>query len=257
LAVVSFFAVGVVAPADPEEAVSMLVELGLVEQRYQAVLEVLRDGVPVAEVARRHGVARQTVHGWLRRFAAKGLAGLVDRSSKPLSCPHQMPPEIEARIVGLRREHPGWRSRTILFHLEREDVSPVPGRTSIERCLIRHGLIVSEARKRKRSDYIRWERSKAMELWQMDIVGGVKLADGSEAKIVSGIDDHSRFVISAYVVERATARPTCDALALAMRRFGVPEEVLTDGKVFTNRFGKGMGEVLFDRICRETGSSTG
>jgi hypothetical protein len=217
LAVVSFFAVGVVAPADPEEAVSMLVELGLVEQRYQAVLEVLRDGVPVAEVARRHGVARQTVHG----------------------------------------EHPGWRSRTILFHLEREDVSPVPGRTSIERCLIRHGLIVSEARKRKRSDYIRWERSKAMELWQMDIVGGVKLADGSEAKIVSGIDDHSRFVISAYVVERATARPTCDALALAMRRFGVPEEVLTDGKVFTNRFGKGMGEVLFDRICRETGSSTG
>ena len=33
-----------------------------------------------------------------------------------------------------------------------------------------------------------------MELWQMDIVGGVCLADGSEAKIVSGIDDHSRFV---------------------------------------------------------------
>lgn len=36
-----------------------------------------------------------------------------------------------------------------------------------------------------------------MELWQMDIVGGVPLADGTEAKIVSGIDDHSRFVISA------------------------------------------------------------
>ena len=47
----------------------------------------------------------------------------------------------------------------------------------------------------------------------MDIVGGVRLADGSEAKIVSGIDDHSRFVISAQVVARATARPVCDALA--------------------------------------------
>jgi transposase InsO family protein len=245
---------GVVAPADPKEAVSMLVELGLVEQRYQAVLEVIRDGVPVAEVARRNGVARQTVHVWLRRYAAKGLAGLADQSSKPLSCPHQMVPVVEARIVGLRREHPSWGSRTLLFHLQREGVEPLPGRTSIERCLVRHGLIVPEARKRKRSDYIRWERSKAMELWQMDIVGGVKLADGSEAKIVSGIDDHSRFIISAYVVERATARPTCDALALAMRRFGVPEEILTDnGKVFTNRFGKGSGEVLFDRICRENG----
>ena len=41
----------------------MLVELRVVEQRYQAVLEVLNDGASVVEVARRSGVARQTVHG--------------------------------------------------------------------------------------------------------------------------------------------------------------------------------------------------
>ena len=50
----------------------MLVELGLVEQRYQAVLEVLNDGVTVTEVAGRFGVTRQTVHRWLRRYAAQG-----------------------------------------------------------------------------------------------------------------------------------------------------------------------------------------
>jgi transposase InsO family protein len=77
---------------------------------------------------------------------------------------------------------------------------------------------MAQARKRKRSDYKRWERARAMELWQMDIVGGVRLAEGSEAKIVSGIDDHSRFVISAAVVERATARPVCDALEAAIAR---------------------------------------
>jgi len=61
-------------------------------------------------------------------------------------------------------------------------------------------------------------------------------------------------VISARVVERATARPVCDALAHAMRTHGVPREILTDnGKVFTGRFGPGTGEVLFDRICRENG----
>ncbi len=88
----------------------------------------------------------------------------------------------------------------------------------------------------------------------MDIVGGVWLADGWKASIVSGIDDHSRFVISAHVVRRATARPVCDALAKAMRAYGVPAEILTDnGKVFTGRFGPGKGEVLFDRICRENG----
>ena len=71
---------------------------------------------------------------------------------------------------------------------------------------------------------------------------------------MSGVDDHSRFVISAQVVRRATARPVCDALAKAMRAYGVPAEILTDnGKVFTGRFGPGTGEVLFDRICRENG----
>ncbi len=232
----------------------MLVELGLVEQRYQAVLEVVNDGATVTDVARRNGVSRQTVHEWLVRYANHGLAGLVDRSSKPASCPHQMDPALEARIVELRREHPGWGPRTIEHRLGMEGFVPVPGRTSIYRCLVRHGLITPEARRRKRADYKRWERSRAMELWQMDVVGGVHLVDGSEAKIITGVDDHSRFCVSACVVARATARPTCDALGLAMRTHGVPEGILTDnGKVFTGRFGKGAGEVLFDRICRENG----
>lgn len=242
------------AASGEESRIVVLVELGVVEQRYQAVLEVIGDGATVTDVARRYGVARQTVHGWLRRYAAGGLAGLVDQSSKPLSCPHQMDPVVEARIVAMRREHPGWGPRTIEHRLGREGVVPVPGRTSIYRCLVRHDLITPEARKRKRSDYKRWERARAMELWQMDIVGGVRLVDGSEAKVVTGVDDHSRFCVSAHVVARATARPTCDALGLAMRRWGVPEQILTDnGKVFTGRFGPGTGEVLFDRICRENG----
>ena len=232
----------------------MLVELGLVEQRYQAVLEVLNEGVPITEVAARFGVTRQSVHRWLKRYAARGLAGLVDGSTVPGSCPHQMSPEVEARIVELRVEHPGWGPRTIGHWLGREGVDPLPGRSSIHRCLVRHGLITPQSRKRKKADYKRWERARSMELWQMDIVGGVRLVDGGEAKIVTGVDDHSRFCVSALIVPRATARPTCEALALAMRTHGVPAQILTDnGKVFTGRFGPGTGEVLFDRICRENG----
>jgi uncharacterized protein YdhG (YjbR/CyaY superfamily) len=39
-----------------------------------------------------------------------------------------------------------------------------------------------------------------MGLWLMDVVGGVRLADGSKAAIVSGTDDHARFVVLAAVV---------------------------------------------------------
>ncbi len=61
----------------------MLVELNVVGQRSRVVLEVLEDGLPVTEVAMRHGVSRQTVRTWLRRYRAAGMAGLVDRSRRP------------------------------------------------------------------------------------------------------------------------------------------------------------------------------
>ncbi|MGD2101887.1 MAG: IS481 family transposase [Acidimicrobiia bacterium] len=227
--------------------------MGVVEQRYQAVLEVL-GGAAVTDVARRYGVARQTVHGWLRRYADQGLAGLVDRSSRPASCPHQMPVEVEARIVEMRRAHPSWDPRTIVYHIDQAGVVPLPSRSAVYRALLRHRLVDPQQRRKRRSDYRRWERDTAMELWQMDITGGVFLVDGVELKVVTGIDDHSRFCISAKVVRRATARPVCDALAEAMTRHGIPDQILTDnGKVFTGRFGPGKGEALFDRICRENG----
>jgi transposase len=149
------------APAGPKEAIPMLQELRLVEQRYQAVLEVL-EGAAVTDVARRFGVARQTVHVWLVRYAGHGLAGLADKSSRPLSCPHQMAPEMEARIVGMRAEHPGWGPRTILYWLEQEGLVVLPERTSVERVLVRHGLVEPKKRRRSRADYRRWERSASM-----------------------------------------------------------------------------------------------
>ncbi len=232
----------------------MLVELAVVEQRYSAVREVL-DGAPVSVVARRFGVARQTVHEWLRRYAADGgLANLADRSSRPLSCPHQMPVAVEARIVAVRIAHPGWGPARILWQLERDKVAPLPGRSAVYRALLRHDLVAGVKRKRRRSEYRRWERGRAMELWQMDLVGRIFLADGTELHAVTGIDDHSRYCVSAKLVLRATARPVCDALAAALQRHGVPEGILTDnGKVFTARFGPGPGPVLFDRVCTENG----
>jgi transposase InsO family protein len=127
----------------------------------------------------------------------------------------------------------------------------VVSRSTVYRILVRHGLIEPRSRRRRRSDYLRWERDAPMQLWQLDIVGGVFLTDGTEWKVVTGVDDHSRFCVTATVVPRATGRAVCLAFADALRRYGVPDEVLTDnGKQFTDRFGKG-GEVLFDRICRD------
>ena len=91
----------------------MLVELGLVEQRYKAVLEVLED---------------------------------------------QMPPAVEAKVVEMRRAHPEWGPRTLLNRLARAGVEPLPSRSAVYRCLVRHVLLEPKPRKRRPSHYKRWER---------------------------------------------------------------------------------------------------
>ena len=65
----------------------MLLELTVAEQRFNAVMEVLRDGLTVIEVAERYGVSRQTVHSWLRRYRTGGLDALADRSHRPRQLP--------------------------------------------------------------------------------------------------------------------------------------------------------------------------
>jgi transposase InsO family protein len=235
-----------------EEDAVPLVDLSMVEQRYDAVREVL-DGATVKDTAVRYGVDRRTLHRWLVRYATDGLAALADKSSKPDRCPHQMAPEVEARIVELRRGQPGWGPRTILSKLRRELEEP-PSRAAIYRCLVRHRLIQPKPRRRRRDDYKRWERSRSMELWQLDVMGSVSLASGIGVSIVTGIDDHSRFCVIAKVVARATARPVCDALLDALNTYGIPEQILTDnGKVFTGKLGRKPANVLFDRICFNNG----
>jgi transposase InsO family protein len=229
-----------------------LVELSVVEQRYRAVLDVAA-GMMVAEVAEKYGVSRQSVHGWLRRYEQGGLGALMDRSRRPQSCPHQVSAEVEAKICELRREHSRWGPVRLAFEVARAGVSPAPSRMSVYRVLVRHGLVSPKPRKRPKSSYRRWERDEPMALWQMDIIGGAFLASGREAKVITGVDDHSRYCVICQVVPRATGRAVCLAFAGALRRFGVPGEVLTDnGKQFTDRFGHG-GETLFDRICRDNG----
>jgi transposase InsO family protein len=233
----------------------VLVELSVMEQRYQAVMAVVQDGWTVTEVARRLGVARQSVHNWIARYEAGGLPALADRSHRPQSCAHQIAPELEALICELRRKHPNWGPRRVEHQLAKQGVEPMPSESSIYRCLRRH-LIELRRRKKRRDEFRRWERDRPMQLWQMDVMGGVLLDDGSDLKLVTGVDDHSRFCIAAGLVRRATSRAVCEIFAAALRTYGVPDEILTDnGKVFTGRFGLHHTEVLFDRICRENGIS--
>ena len=231
----------------------MLVELGLVEQRHRAVLEVLDGCVGDGGGRPLWGVSPECARlaaaatpigvwpGW--RIGRRGRMGVRIRCRRGW------------RRGWWRCAGPsGWGPRTIRSRLAAAGVDPLPGRSSMYRCLVRHGLVEVARRRRRREDYRRWERSRAMELWQMDVVSRFYLADGTELHALTGVDDHSRFCVSAALMARATARPVCERLEAAFAAHGVPDQILTDnGKVFTARFGTGPGPTLFDRVCAQNG----
>jgi transposase InsO family protein len=228
--------------------------MSVTEQRYKAVLAVIGDGRTVDEVASEWGVSRRTMHRWLARYEGDGLEGLNNRSHRPTHCPHQTAPAVEAIVLEMRRAHAYWGARRIAFELGRKGVEPAPSESAVYRCLVRAAVIDPMTRRRRRETWKRWERAAPMELWQLDVVHGFALADGTAAKALTGIDDHSRFCVSARLMLRERTQAVCDGFSSAMREYGVPAQVLTDnGKVFTGRFTQPPVEVLFDRICRENG----
>ena len=179
-----------------------LVELSVVEQRYRAVLDAAA-GVPVTEVAERYGVSRQSVHAWVRRYEQGGLGGLMDRSRRPESCPHQVSVEVEAAVCEMRREHPRWGPLRLAHELGRTGVSPVPSRMSVYRVLVRHGLIEPAAPQAAQRQLCavgagRPDGPVADGPGRRDLPGG---RDRGEAG--DGVDDHSRFCVICQVVVRA------------------------------------------------------
>ena len=215
-------------------------------------------GATVTDVAVRFGVTRQTRASVVASVRGRRVwRGWRMGRRRRVSCPHQMAAVVEARIVELRRCASGVGSAHDRFiGSKREGWCRCRARSSIYRCLVRHGLIEPRGARRKKRRITsggngrgRWSCGR----WTSLV--GCRLVDGWKATIVSGVDDHSRFVISAHVVRASDG-------AAGVRRVdegdahlsGCRQQMLTDnGKVFTGRFGPGTGEVLFDRICRENG----
>src|SRR2546425_4741352 len=153
----------------------------------------LREGRPIGELARLHGVHRSWLYKLLRRYRREGEAGLLARSRRPHRSPAAMPLAVADEIVRVRTtllaEGLDAGALTIQWHLARR-AGRVPSASSIIRLLRRRGLVTPQPRKRPRSSLIRFAAALPNELWQTDATHWA-LADGSAVEILNVIDDRS------------------------------------------------------------------
>ena len=126
------------------------------------LVDRIASGRPAAHVAAEMGVSRTTAYRWWNRYRIEGDAGLFDRSSRPHTCPHRTPAELETRIIELRREQKLGPARIGM-------ILDMPAST-VWRVLARHGLNRLSWMDRPTGKVIRrYERSTPGELIHIDI----------------------------------------------------------------------------------------
>ncbi|MBV2131754.1 IS481 family transposase, partial [Pseudomonas sp. MAP12] len=73
------------------------------------LIQRMLSGLRAEEAAQAAGVSVRTAYKWLRRFREEGEAGLMDRSSRPHSCPHATAGAMIEQLIELRRSRKTYR----------------------------------------------------------------------------------------------------------------------------------------------------
>ena len=118
--------------------------------------------------------------------------------------------------------------------------------TSINKILKKNKLTNPSKRKKKRIKYIRFEREHPNSLWQIDH-SQHKIKD---KWLISIIDDHSRYSLGLFAVNRVTTKVVTHILDEVIKVHGKPREILSDNG---SQYGLKSKHSKFDRWCNRRG----
>jgi len=197
------------------------------EQRRRFIEEFTAPGANRSEVCARWDLSRQAGYELLKRYRASGAAAFRDASRRPVHSPSKTPAELEAQVLAVREEEPGWGGRKIRRRLQNLGVLDVPAASTITAILQRNGRI-DPAESAKRKPFVRFERAQPNELWQMDFKGHFALGNGARCHPLTILDDHSRYCLELCACadeQRATVQ---QRLEQVFTRYGLPESMLMD-----------------------------
>jgi transposase InsO family protein len=204
------------------------------DERLQFVADVLGAIDDMSALCRHRGISRKTGYKWLARYAARGAAGLAERSHRPRTCPHATAPDAAAALYELRRRHPTWGPKKLLAILARRAPQlALPAPSTAAALLKRAGLVTVP--RRRRSPGHPGRPSAPMDapnaIWTADFKGEFKTRDGQYCYPLTVADGASRYLLACRALRStatAGARPVFEAL---FREYGLPARIRSDNGV--------------------------
>src|SRR5262245_52407114 len=126
-------------------------ECQVMDERLRFVARLL-EGEKMTALCAEFGISRKTGYKIYDRYKDCGVQGLTDRSRRPQRQANRLPAPIEARIVRLKREYPGWGAPKIREKLRQQFTGPqLPAISTVHAVLDRHSLVRHRRRRRARA----------------------------------------------------------------------------------------------------------
>lgn len=202
-----------------------------VDQRKFLIDDFIHGDFTVTELTSRYGVSRKTAYKWIGRFEDHGRQGLADHSRRPHTSPSKTSDSITEAILLLRKRHPFWGAKKLLWVLEKRhpDVD-WPGRSTVCDLLKRNDMIKD---KRRRTYPGHPGRPTTLmdspnEIWCADFKGEFKTKDGIYCYPLTITDGYSRFLLGCKGLDSTAHEGAKPVFTRAFREFGLPLVIRTD-----------------------------
>ena len=192
------------------------------------------DGEKMAPLCAEFGISRKTGYKIFDRYKDDGLTAFTDRSRRPYRQANRLPAPIEATIVRLKREYPGWGAPKIREKL-RQRVTGVqlPAISTVHAVLDRYHLV--KRRRRRRGDApaptVLTRPTDPNAVWCADYKGEFMLGNRRYCYPLTITDFASRYLLTCEALSTTQERFAFTAFDRAFKEFGLPQAIRTDNGV--------------------------
>jgi putative transposase len=208
-------------------------ECHVMDERLRFVARLL-DGEKMAPLCAEFGISRKTGYKIYDRYKDSGVQAFTDRSRRPYRQANRLPAPIEATIVRLKREYPGWGAPKIREKLRPQiTTAQLPAISTVHAVLDRHGL-VKRRRQRRSSALAGTGLSQPTEpnaLWCADYKGEFMLGNRRYCYPLTITDFASRYLLTCEALSTTQERFAFTGFDRAFKEFGLPRAIRTDNGV--------------------------
>src|SRR5438128_9429848 len=207
-------------------------ECHVMDERLRFVARLLGGG-KMAPLCAPFGISRKTGAKIFERYKDCGIAAFTDRSRRPYRQANRLSAPIEATIVRLKREYPGWGAPKIREKLRQQVPGlQLPAISTVHAVLDRHGLV--KRRRRRRPPAAGTELSRAGEpnaLWCADYKGEFMLGNRRYCYPLTITDFASRYLLTCEALLTTQETFAFTVFERTFKEFGLPRVIRTDNGV--------------------------